>query len=148
MSAVRFEALRFDRDWRWLAERASCALCEDTKGIVALRNNTPLAMAAFDSWTYTSVTAHIAIEDPMVIRHGFIDEIMRYVFGECGKEMIIGVTNSTNKKLLGFISKLGFEELYRVPDGYDRGIDVVVSRLLKTDWERKNGQEIRRASCA
>lgn len=136
------------RDWQWLSERAMCALCEDTKGITALRGDKIVAAAAFDSWTYTAVTAHIAIDDPLVIRAGFIDEIMRYVFDTCGKQMIVGIAHSKNRALLRFIEKLGFKELYRVVDGYDYGIDIVVSRLNKDDWEKRDGQEIIRAACA
>ena len=69
---VRYAPLR-EAGWRWLAARARPVRCEDTEGFIALRGNTIVGAVAMDSWTTNSCLGHIAIEDPFVLRHGFLE---------------------------------------------------------------------------
>ena len=61
--------------WQWVAGKTLAAFTDRTKGIVALRGEQPIAAVAFDGWSYTGVMAHIVIEDPFVLRHGFLEEV-------------------------------------------------------------------------
>ena len=130
---VRYVPLR-EAGWRWLAERAKPIRCEDTTGFIALRGSEIVAAVAFDSWTQNSCLAHIAIEDPFVLRHGLLELAFNFVFLHAGRGIVFGMTPANNKTALRFNRKIGFQELYRLKDGYRTGIDYVL-------------QEMRRESC-
>ena len=138
-----FKPLNLRPEWKWVAERAKCSLCEDTKGIVAYLGDKIVAIVALDSWSYNSVTIHIAVEDPYVFRHGFAEECFNYIFNTCGKGVLIGVTPANNEVALKFNRHVGLVEIYRISDGYDLGIDYVVQELRKEDCRYiEHGQEI------
>jgi hypothetical protein len=130
---ISFVPLR-ESHWEWIYSRASPELTRRTKGVVALdERGTILACAVFDSWTYTSGQVHVAIANPMVLRHGFVEECMDYFFNTCERQIMIGLTPANNVKSLKFNRHLGFQEVYRVKDGYDYGVDYVVQELRKSE---------------
>jgi len=131
---------------RYIPEKAVPRMCEDTRGITALDpKKGPLAISLMDSWTTNSVQIHMWIGSPLVIRHGFLQEVFGFVFGdESGRKIAVGMMPSDNKEVLKFSSHIGMKELYRVPDVYDDGIDAVISVMKKDNcrWiEHGNIQE-------
>ena len=106
-------------------------LCEDTRGIVAVKDGEPVAIAVFDSWSFNSCRIHIWIEDAFVLKHGFAEEVFNFVFNGSERTKIIGLTPSDNDKALKFITHIGFEELFRIEDGYKIGVDYVVTEMKK-----------------
>ena len=130
----KFKPLDNRHEWEWLSNRAKCGYCDDMRGVVAYRGNTIVAAVALDSWSETSCTIHVAIEDPMVLRHGFAHEVFNYVFTFANRKLIIGITPSDNKKALKFNKHIGFKEIYRIRDGYREGVDYVVQEYRKEDW--------------
>lgn len=122
------------RHWPWFASRANACWCEDTKGLVVEDDvGRILAAAAFDSWSHTSCNIHIAIDNPMVIRRGFIAQIKDYVFNQAGRKMMLGFTPANNAKALRFNEKVGMREIFRLKDGYADGVDYVVTRMMKDE---------------
>ena len=120
------------RDLGLMPQNARPNRCEDTKGIIAWGDEgIPLAICVLDSWSYNSCQIHIWIESAFVLKHGFAEEVFNYVFNTCQRNMIIGVTPSDNPKALKFIKHIGFEELYRIKDGYKVGVDYVVTEIRK-----------------
>lgn len=110
-------------------------LVEDTRGITAVNERGIQGVCVLDTWTKTSCQMHIWTKSPMVIRHGFFNEIFDFVFGS-GRIKIIGVMASDNAKVLRFSKHLGFEELCRIKDARDVGVDMVITEFTK---ERYNG---------
>lgn len=136
---VYFRALRKE-DWPWVAARAKPVLTESTKGIVAVSElGAIMAAAAFDNWTKTSCSIHIAIERPVVIRHGFLHEICKYVFVTCGKAMMFGQTPSNNKKALRFNERVGMKTIMVLEDAYDYGVDYVITRMHRDECRWLDG---------
>jgi hypothetical protein len=130
---VKFVALQA-KHWNWIAERAKPSLCEDTKGVVAEDDfGKILAAAVFDSWSYNACSVHIAIDSPMVLRHGFVDALKDYVFNQSGRKMVLGFTPADNKRALKFNNHVGMKEIYRLKDGYKDGVDFVVTQMTKDD---------------
>ena len=120
-----------DYEFDWIQKRAECARCEDTKGIVIHRNSQVVGAVVLDSWSYNSVTIHVAIDDLLCMKHGFPEEVFNYIFNTCDKGVVIGITPANNEKALRFNKRIGLVELYRIRDGYDVGIDYVVQELRK-----------------
>jgi len=120
--------------WDWVRERARPLLCEDTCGIIALGDTGEImAAAVFDNFTNSSCMTHLAIDNPIVIRSGFLTEVANYLFHTRGRIVIFGTTPSDNKRALKFNKHMGWTEIYRVKDAYDVGVDYVVQEIRKED---------------
>jgi len=131
-------------EWLWIKNLAECVWCEDTKGLVAWKNGKIVGAVALDSWSYNAVNIHIALEDSHIMRHGFPEAVFGYIFDTCDKGVVIGVTAASNERALRFNKRVGLEELYRVKDGYNIGVDYVIQELRKEDCKYLricNGQE-------
>ena len=129
-----------------LMGKARPNVCEDTRGITALDDSDKVqAVCILDSWSYNSCNIHIWINSPFVLKHGFAEEIFNFVFSEeSGRTKIIGVTPADNLKAVKFIKHIGFNEVYRVLDGYKVGVDYVVTEMNKDKCRYyQNGKERR-----
>lgn len=134
------------QEWEWVRERAYPIRCEDTQGIVAYDENGSIqACVVLDSFTVDACSAHIAIDNPFVIRHGFLHEVARHVFIACNRKRLFGLVPANNEKALKLDLHMGFEEVARIPDAYASGVDYIVIRM-----ERQNcrwlPQEVREAA--
>jgi hypothetical protein len=130
---IEFIRMDADRDWASLHNVLPVNLCADTKGIIAVDTDTnaPVAVCIMDNWTHTAVQVHFAVMRPMVLRHGFLEEIAYYVYDFCGRDLMIGLVPASNEKALKLDKHIGFEEVYRVKDGYDVDVDYVILELRK-----------------
>ena len=128
---MNFTALS-PRDFGYIPQNSRPIMCEDSKGIVATDDEgMPQAICVLDSWTYNSCQIHIWIENAFVLKHGFAEEVFRYVFNTCGRNLIVGVTPADNPKALKFIKHIGLEEIFRIKDGNQIGVDLVVTEIRK-----------------
>lgn len=126
---MKFKPLSTAEEWRWFTARTNTIACADSQGIIVERNGVIQAAAVFDSFTRTACNVHFAIDNPMVIRHGFIHEITRHAFLACGRSRIFGLVCSTNSKSLRLVRHIGMTEVARVPNAIDEGIDYIVHEL-------------------
>ena len=139
------------KEWDWIAKRAQCNNCEDTKGLVIYKDDQIVGAVALDSWSYNSVTIHITIEDSYAMKHGFPEEVFGYIFNTCDKGVVIGITPANNGRALRFNKRVGLVEIYRIKDGYKVGIDYVVQELRKENCKylrKENGYELNRSEAA
>ena len=118
------------RDLQYMPDIARPQMCEDTRGIVAVQDDIPQAIAVFDNWSFNSCMIHIWIESAFVLKHGFAEEVFKFAFSD-GRTLVIGITPSDNPKALKFIKHIGFVEVYRIKDGYKKGVDYVVTEMHK-----------------
>ena len=125
--------------WPWIKDRAHPILCEDTTGLVALRGRDVVAACAFDSWSGGACLGHIAIDDPFVLRRGFLECAFDFVFNYANRLVMMGLTPGDNDKALNFNRKIGMKEVYRIKDGYEPGIDYVLQEMRKDEcrWLEK-----------
>lgn len=129
---IRFEPMTTDAQWVWFKSRTHVILCEDTQGIVALDGDDKiLAILVADSFSPDSCNVHMAIDNPVVIRRGFLQEVARHLFIACNRNHIFGLVPANNKKALKFDKHIGFKEVARIPDGVGSGTDYVVLRMDK-----------------
>lgn len=99
-------------------------------GIVAWswdgQRNIIMGMVGFDGWTNTSVAAHWFIRHPRCLMPLW-REVVAYL-AQHGKKKIIGTTPSDNTRALKMIfNRLGWREVARIKDGWDDGIDIIIS---------------------
>lgn len=142
---VQFYPLDVKRDWHWVSQNLPVSLMDCTKGIIAVDVSSPddekrVGCVVLDSWTYSAVTSHIYMKSPMLIRHGFLEEVAEYVYGTCGKTLMIGLVAGDLPEVLKFDKKIGFREIAVIEDGVDVGIPmhVLSMRYDECKWFRKD----------
>ena len=91
------------------------------------------AAVAMDSWSPNSCQLHWAIENPLALRHGFLQAVTDYAFDKRGVNLIIGLVPSNNEKALKLNTHLGMTESHRVRDAYAVGVDYVIMELRPAD---------------
>ena len=125
---VHFRAFHGPTDWGWVQQHLPLKRVEDTGGIIAIdvAENRTVAACILDTWTEASVQAHLIVLEPMVIRHGFFEEVADYVFNVAGRKLMIGIVPANNTRALSVDKKIGFEEVCRIPEGSAAGVDAVV----------------------
>lgn len=129
---VKFRGLQGKEDWAWFTARNPACLTENTTGVVAVDGNDKiLACCIMDSWTETSCQAHYAIDNPIVLRRGFFEEISKFVFDTAKRMYIYGLVPSDNEKALRLNKKIGFKEVTRLKDAFKLGVDYVILELKK-----------------
>lgn len=119
------------------------SLTTDTTGIVAYDSVSRETVAVFiaQNWTPTSVQVHQAILNTMVLRHGWFEEIAKYIFTQAGRLKMYGMVPSNRLKALSLNKKCGFVEKVRLEDAADVGVDFIVMELKREDcpyWESIN----------
>lgn len=135
---IQYRAFYGPADWGWVIQRERIRRVEDTRGIMAIdmskgENGETVAAIIFDSFTDNSVQAHIIVDKPMVLRHGFLEEGFRYIFETCDFEVIYGIVKSDNKKAQKLDTHIGFKEVYRMKDGFSKGIDLIFYEIRRDE---------------
>jgi hypothetical protein len=104
-----------------------------TRGLIAIDSSgVPQGVILLDNWTENCVTGHIAIQKPMALRE-LLPELCDYVYHFCGKSMILAGIADDTPKALKLVKNIGFKEIYRIKDGWDVGIDLVLTQMTKDD---------------
>lgn len=136
---IQFEALS-KGNWPWVKANTNLALSELTRGIVATdATGEYVACAIFENWLPNSVTMHLRIDNPMVLRRGFFEEIAKYVFDDCGKGVLLALYSAENREAINLGLRSGFTEVSRIPDAWREGIDMVVHKMTKGDCTHLRG---------
>ena len=130
---VGFRKIDSDEDWDWMTNQVPLLLVSDMTSILAVDLDTKEIQAGcvMDTWTPTSCQIHFAIKNPMVLRHGFFQEISKFVFDTAGRKTLYGLVPANNEKALRIDAKIGFTEVTRLHDAYDVGVDYVLLELQK-----------------
>ncbi len=132
---ITFKPLTTEAEWQWILERAHPMQVKDTQGIVAYDDATGkiAAIVVMDSWTPSGCQTHFAIDNPMAIKRGLFREVAIHIHITCNRRYIFGLIPANNDAAHKFDLKMGFEEVARIPEGYDIGVDYIVVRLAKED---------------
>lgn len=118
---------------KYLVSRAGCLLTLSATGIAARRRDgTTAGVVGYDFWTDTVVRCHIALDSPAVLR-ALIPALFEYPFKQAGVQKMQASICSDNKRSMELVRHLGFEEVYREPDGFKPGIDAILYRLRRED---------------
>jgi hypothetical protein len=112
-------------------------------GIVAYSPTAIMGMVGFDSWTPRTVMAHWMIRYPRCIEPLW-SECIAYI-RSTGRTAMLGATPSDNEKALKAIRHLGWNELYRIKNAWDIGVDIVISEYLIHGTATDSTVAVRRA---
>lgn len=130
---VAFKPINCEDEWDWVTSRVPLLMVSDMTSILAYDkvSGERLACCVMDTWTPTSCQIHFTIENPMVLRHGFFQEISKFVFDVAGRIIMYGLVPSDNAKALKLDKKIGFKEITRLKDAYAKGVDYILLELRK-----------------
>lgn len=130
-----FKAMDNEGEWNLFEKLTHVIKCGDYRGLVVRHDNGRVAaMAVCDSFTAgNGCNVHLAIIDPFVLRHGFLEEISRYVFIERECLRLFSLVAANNLKSLKLTRHIGMTELTRIPNGIGDGVDYVVMGLERDD---------------
>lgn len=142
---ITFKPLTTSQEWDWFKERTHVIACEDTQGIVAHRGADILAVAVFDSFTVDGCSVHFAIENPMVIRRGFLSEIAYHAYVVLDRSRLFGLVPDNNERAIKLDRHIGFKEIARVPRAISKDVGYIVMELEKKDC-RFLPEELREAA--
>ena len=110
-----------------------CRVASDTRGIVAEADDGSVAgMVVLENWSATSVFGHIQIENIRCTKL-LVEGVMDFVFNVCGMLYFLGILPSDNEKAMRLEKKLGFKEVYRLPNGLDHGVDAIYMCLAREE---------------
>ena len=130
---MKFLPLRLPHEWEWVRQRTHVIACEDSQGIVVYDNNGIAAVAVLDSFTVDGCCVHLAIDNPLAIRHGLFSEVARHAFHACGRKRVFGLVPSNNEKALKLDRHIGFTEVARIPNAVAEGVDYIVMCMEKSE---------------
>lgn len=151
---VEYRALHGPTDWGFVQQHLPLKRVEDTGGIVAVDTETgdTVAVCVLDTWTETSVQAHLIMANHWVVRHGFFNEVTDYVYNVAGRKLMIGLVPSNNEAALSVDAKIGFHEVARIPEAVAEGVDMVVLTMTPEQChyytEAPDGQGLESPSAA
>lgn len=118
-------------DFDWIRERAQCGLTPNAKAIKAVTDDGRIVgMVAYDNWTHNSVECHMAADSPIAWRK-LLWPAFSYPFEQEGMGIILGIMPASNERSQGLVRRFGFNEAYRVKDGWAVGDDLVVFEMRK-----------------
>jgi hypothetical protein len=129
---VKFRAL-CPSDLLTVRQHMPYAATESTRGIVAYDMDTAETLAVFlmDSWTKTAAQVHQVILKTFVIRHGWFEEIARFMYGTAGRKKVYATVPDTHARALSLNEKIGFEQVARLSDAWDEGVDYLVLEMTR-----------------
>lgn len=132
---VSFRKISCEADWDWFTCRNNIKLLPDMTSILAYNVDTGaiLAGCVMDTWTESSCQIHFCIDNPLVIRHKYFEEISKFVYDTAGRVVMFGLVPSDNSKALAVDKKIGFREVTRLKDAFKLGVDYVLLEMRKED---------------
>ena len=144
---VHFRAFHGPSDWGWVLQHLPLKRVEDTGGIVAIDadTNRTVAMCIMDTWSHNAVQVHLILDNPLVLRHGFFEEVADYVYNVAERNVMVGLVPSSNHKALQLDKRIGFTELTRIPNAVMDGEDLVVLHMPKENckfWTPRSNEAV------
>jgi hypothetical protein len=130
--AIKFRAM-MPADYEDFSKATSYYPGPQFGGIVAWcwdgTHNVIMGAVGFDGWTPSAVTMHWWIKYPRCLIPLWHESL--HYLAQHGKRKIIGTTPSNNVRALRtMFDKLGWQQVARIKDGWDVGVDIIISEYL------------------
>lgn len=128
---IAFKPLDKQTEYDWVKQVIRPIWCEDSVGLMAYDDSGIAGACIADSFTVTTCIVHLGVKNPLILKHGFLEEIANYLFLARDRHKVIGIVPSDNAKALKLNKHIGFEEVARLRDFYDIGVDYVILELTR-----------------
>jgi len=114
----------------WIEEQTQAALSKHASAVVADEGGKIVGMVAFDSWTESAATGHMAVVRPSVWCR-LLGPAFDYVFRQQKRWILYGVIPADRHRALRFVEGIGFRIRSKLPDGWARGVDMIVWEMRR-----------------
>lgn len=114
----------------WIEEKLGLFLTRNARGIAAWRGGKLLGVVAYDQWSGNSVTAHMAVDEPIAWRR-LLPHVFREPFKTRG--VLLGVIAEGNKPSRTLVHRFGFKETHRIKDAVKPGEALIVYEMRRED---------------
>jgi hypothetical protein len=124
-----------EADLLTIRQRMPFSHSENSAGIVAYDPETheTLAVLVAQEWTYTCCYVHQVILKTFVIRHGWFEEVAKWLFTQANRLKLFALVPSDNTMATKLNTKLGFKELIRLEQAYDHDTDFILMELKREE---------------
>jgi len=126
---MRFEAFNLRHHGLWARQLVQAVYCDDTRGIVAVRDGEPVGVVLMDSWTPSSVQVHMGATTPMVWRHGLHEQAFHYLFNVTGRQRVYGLIPANRPMSVKLAEHFGFQLKCVLDDGFDECVDYLLYEM-------------------
>ena len=142
---MRLHLFDKDKHFGWFCEKVPTVWSDSTGGYVIVDEDTdtPQAAILFHRWTNSTCTVAVVIDNPIALRHNLLETAFRLAFIEGARIKVIIEISSKNEKSLVCSKNVGFEEIFRIEDGYDVGDDLVILEMKKENCRFINKEEFK-----
>ena len=132
---IEYRQFHGPSDWGWVKKKVPMNRVEDTHGIMAIDVEKQRTMGAciIDNVMRNSCQITLIMDSPFLIKHGFIGEIFDYIFNNLGLEYCYALIADSNIKSVRLCKHLGGVEKMRMPEGFDKGVDMIVFQIHRDD---------------
>ena len=116
---------------------------EDFQALGRVEGGRLIGVVGYNGFCGLTCQIHTAGDGHWVSRE-FIRATFDYPFRQCGMEHLFAPVAATNAKALRFDRHMGFREFARIQDGYERGTDMIVLTMSRSDcrWIKQNEQRM------
>ena len=105
---------------------------EDFQALGRMERGRLLGVVGYNGFCGLTCQIHTAGDGHWVSRE-FIAKTFDYPFRQAGMEHLFAPVAATNTRALRFDKHMGFREFGRIPDGYERGTDLIVLTMARKD---------------
>lgn len=116
----------------WLAEKCGLIPSNHFQGIEAVDAGGQIhGVVGFDRWTHNAVRMHVAVSHYAGME--LIKKAFWYAFVFAKKGVAIGEVAESNRRSRRLAHSLGFRELARISEGWDRNDDLIIYTMRKAN---------------
>ena len=116
----------------WMTERSGYTPLPDAKGIEAVAGDVVRGMVVFDGFTETLAQVHVALDTPRAAIH-LLRPALQYAFLQAGRLALVAFLDARNTRAVLLARGVGFQEVYREPDGVALGADLILFRMRREE---------------
>lgn len=134
---------------QWVFKRTGGGGGVSATGIAIIEGDRPTCAVAFTDYNGLNVSVHIAVERHLGLRT-LLHLTGEYCFNQLGCKRLTFVIESSNVRVVNFVSKLGAVQEGRLVGAGKLGNDILISRLTPdcAIWRALDGKGWRRTSDA
>ena len=122
-------------DWGWIQSHLPLLRIDDMCGLMAVdtETNTTVACAIFDTFLDKTCQISLIIEQSLVLRHGFMEEISQFAYDGCHRDYVFCKVAEDNIKSLRICERAGFVRTGTISGGSANGVPHIMLEMYKDD---------------
>jgi RimJ/RimL family protein N-acetyltransferase len=122
-----------EQDSEWLTSRTGVGVTPKFRALEAIDADGRIrGMVGYDNWRPNSVEMHVVLESVAAARP-LLRFAFDYAFNHAKKAVAFGLTPASNTRAIRLAKHLGFQTVGRIPDGWEKGADLVVFAMRRED---------------